>query len=117
MILSIIIKKTKIKCTIVEGKVIDIDIRTESSFDNVGGLNTTRTHTMGTPKYEYIWNGITKEYVSNSSSTSIPKIGSKKKMYIDSNGIVVREKGEFAFLIFFTILLLGFYIIGIMGIF
>lgn len=117
VIFNIIIKKLKIKCTPVDGKIIDIDIRTETSFDEVGGLNTTRTHTMGTPKYEYYCNGENRIYVSNSSSTSIPKIGSIKKLYIDSDGIVVREKGEFKFLILFVILLLVFYIIGIIGIF
>ena len=117
VVFNIIIKKLKIKCTIVDGKVIDADIRAETSFDEVGGLNTTRTHTMGTPKYEYYYNGENRIYVSNSSSTKIPKIGSIKKLYIDCDGIVVREKGEFIFLILFAILLLIFYIIGIIGIF
>jgi len=117
VILNVINKKLNIKCTAIEGKVIDVDIRTETSFDEVGGMNTTRSHTMGTPKYEYIWNSNKRIYISNSSSTSIPKIGSTKKLFVGIDGIVVREKGEFTFLILFGILLIVFYLIGIIGVF
>lgn len=117
VVFNIVINKMKIKCTIVDGRVIDVDIREHSRMEEVGGRNTVTTYDMGTPKYEYYYNGEMKVYVSNTSSTKIPKIGSIKKLYIDSDGIVVREKGEFRFLILFGIGLLIFYAIGIIGIF
>lgn len=117
VVFNIVIKKMKIKCTIVDGKVMDVDIIEHSRMEEVGGRNTVTTYDMGTPKYEYYYNGEKRIYVSNTSSTKIPNIGSIKKLYIDKDGIVVREKGEFRFLILFGIGLLIFYLIGITGIF
>lgn len=117
IIINVIIKKMKIRTNVVDGKVIAIDIRTGTDFGEIGGINTVKTYDMGTPKYEYIWKGEKKIYVSNTSSTNIPKIGSIKKLYVNAEGIVVTEKGELTFLIFFAILLIIFYIIGILSIF
>lgn len=111
VIISIIVKKNKVECMAVEGTVIALDIRTHSDMDQISDIPVTRNYNMGTPKYEYYWNGETRIYVSNSSSTNIPKIGSTKKLFVDKDGIVVREKGEIGFLIMFSIIWMVFYLI------
>ena len=103
--------------TVVDGIITDVNIKMGTSYDTSGSVNTERTHSMGTPKYEYCYNGKKRIHVSNSSSSNIPKIGSIKKLYIDEDGIVVREQGELTFLVFFTILLLLFYLIGVVSLF
>ena len=110
--------QTKNKKTIkVIGTVIDVELRESSEPDNIGGVNTVRTYTMGTPKYEYSYNGKKQIYVSRTSSTGYPGIGETRDLYIDEDGLVVEEQGEVKFLILFNILLVIFYLIFFFAIF
>lgn len=109
--------KKKINKIKVLGTVIDVELREHSEPNEVAGLNTRRTYTMGTPKYEYIFNGKKQIYVSTTSSTGYPDIGETKDLYLDEDGLVVEESGDTRFLILFNILLLVFYFIFVIAIF
>ena len=104
-------KKNNVECIPVEATVVGVDIKVHSDFDKISDVRITRKYNMGTPKYEYVWNGKKCIYISNTSSTNIPKIGSTKKLFVDKDGVVVKEKGEIGFLIIFTIIWLFFYFI------
>lgn len=105
---------TKIK---VIGTVVDVELRRHSEPNEVAGLNTRRTYTMGTPKYEYSFNGKKQIYVSTTSSTGYPSIGETKELYLDEEGLVIEEEGDIKFLIFFNFMLLVFYLIFFFSIF
>ena len=90
-ILISIVNLSKKEGMAVDARVVDVYIQNCSEFDEIGGINTTRHYQMGTPKYEYILNGKSQIYISKSSSTNIPKIGKIKKLYIDNEGMVVKE--------------------------
>lgn len=105
---------TKIK---VIGTVVDVELRECSEPNEIAGLNTRRTYTMGTPKYEYTFNGKKQIYVSTTSSTGYPNIGETKDLYVNEDGLVIEEEGDIKFLIFFNFMILVFYFIFFFSVF
>ena len=59
--------------------------------------------------YRYVYNGNVFTYPSRTSSNAYPKVGLKKKLYVDHNGVVVRENGDVLFKTLFSLLALCMY--------
>ena len=109
--------KKKINKIKVLGTVVDVELRECSEPNEIAGHSTRRTYTMGTPKYEYTFNGKKQIYVSTTSSTGYPDIGETKDLYLDEEGLVIEEEGDIKFLIFFNFMLLVFYFIFFFSVF
>lgn len=110
-----IYNKLKLKGIVVQGKIIDY--RTHVNSEMRSKHNLERKITMYSCVFEYIWNGEKREYISPISSSSVHKIGSTRKLYVDQNGLVIKEQGEIRTLILFGLVSLMFYLIGIFGVF
>lgn len=106
MIYTTIYEEIRITDT-VEGTVIYNDvINIEEEFPDFMNLNNVPVQKT---LYRYIFNGNVYTYPSRTSSSAHPKIGLKKTLYVDKNGVVVRENGDVYFRILVGILALCLY--------